>query len=913
MDALKEKREGAERELEAAYERPSAAPELYLRTHESAADQESAAAQPPLNELKAAARLRAAPAAQTAESTETQDAITLKLAPEEHDEKMAELLDVLATGGVDKAIAAAESMGNPHLTDDFHRVLVEYLREGHVAPRTPRKKSNMGKALGLTLLEVTLPRHAAHPDKSPSPDPLKLIRDFIAHMESFYRGTVGLGAENYFSFEIANPVGDAYTSIYLAVPSDRAELFEKQLLGLYPAARITERHDDYNIFVSGGGVAASAAVLRDRPIFSLRTFADITSDPLDVLLNTFSKLDVAGEGASVQFVILPYDRKLSGRYRFALEEIRRGKPIRKVTNLRRGLGRIVSEIVTTFVPHKELAPDKRPAADDPRIKAIERKVASPLMHVCIRILASAGTQERARAIVADLQAPFSVLADTSAGTGIEFKPVSKRKMPAFTHAFSYRILDERWALPLTTAELATLAHVPRPEASAAAPDVHQEHSAVGGAPPNLPADGTLLGVNRFRGSETKVYLANADRLRHLYAIGQTGTGKSTFLKNVILQDIENGDGVCFIDPHGSDVFDVLGRIPPERIDDVIYFDPGNTDRPMALNMLEYDPNHPEQKTLVVDELLGIFNKLFDMKVAGGPAFEQYFRNASLLVMESPELGSTLLDIARIFSDDAYRAQKIAACKNPIVVKFWEDIAERATGEQGLQNYAPYITNKFDVFTTNEIMRPIIATQHSSMNFREIMDTKKILLVNLAKGRIGDINGNLLGLIIVGKFLLAALSRVDSVGRDLPPFYLHIDEFQNFSTPSIATILSEARKYKLSLSIAHQFIAQLDEKIRDAVFGNVGSLVAFRVGAQDAEFLEKQFTPTFTAADLLRIDNHNAFARILSRGAPVQPFSIAIEPFQRGNNDNAARLAQLSALLYGRAKSEIETEISARYG
>ncbi|MGH7141382.1 MAG: type IV secretory system conjugative DNA transfer family protein, partial [Minisyncoccia bacterium] len=495
---------------------------------------------------------------------------------------------------------------------------------------------------------------------------------------------------------------------------------------------------------------------------------------------------------------------------------------------------------------------------------------------------------------------------------IVFNTIKKSRTRRFAEAFSYRLFDKGSAIVLSTAELATIAHLPRPDAALAAPDVRQEHSSAAPASSGIPRDGLLLGNNDFRGTKTPIYLSAPDRLRHLYTVGQTGTGKSTFLKNLILQDIKNGEGVCFIDPHGSDIFDIIGSVPPERIDDVIYFDPGDLQRPLALNMLEYDANHPEQKTLVVDELLGIFNKLYDMKTVGGPAFEQYFRNAALLVMESPELGSTLLDIARLFSDDAYRAQKIAACRNPIVVKFWEDIAERTTGEQGLQNYAPYITNKFDVFTTNEIMRPIIAQQKSSMNFREIMDKKKILLVNLAKGRIGDINGNLLGLIIVGKFLLAALSRADSPGRDLPPFYLYIDEFQNFSTPSIATILSEARKYKLSLTVAHQFVAQLSEEIRDAVFGNVGNLVAFRVGAQDAEFLEKQFVPTFTQADLLRIDNYNAFARILARGEPQPPFNISIPPFPGGSTENALRLAQISALLYGRPRKEIEAEIAKRY-
>ena len=399
-------------------------------------------------------------------------------------------------------------------------------------------------------------------------------------------------------------------------------------------------------------------------------------------------------------------------------------------------------------------------------------------------------------------------------------------------------------------------------------------------------------------------------MRHFYIIGQTGTGKSVLLKDIIIQDIRAGAGVCMIDPHGSDVLDILSQIPEERMQDVIYFDPGATERPMALNMMEYDESRPEQKTLVVDELLGIFKKLFGaVPESMGPAFEQYFRNAALLVMEDPASGNTLMDISRIFSDSEFRARKLAACKNPIVQRFWQDIAMKASGEQGLENYAPYVTNKFDAFTTNEIVRPIIAQQKSSFNFRELMDTKKILLVNLAKGRIGELNANLLGLVIVGKFLIAALSRADSAGQDLPPFYLHIDEFQNFTTPSIAVIFSEARKYKLSLTVAHQFIAQLTDEIRDAVFGNVGSICSFRVGAADAEFLEKQFAPTFTANDLMNVDNRNAYLKLLIDGKPSTPFNIETLPFEVGHKDNVSMMQELSALKYGRPRAEIEAEMA----
>jgi hypothetical protein len=380
---------------------------------------------------------------------------------------------------------------------------------------------------------------------------------------------------------------------------------------------------------------------------------------------------------------------------------------------------------------------------------------------------------------------------------------------------------------------------------------------------------------------------------------------------MIMQDIKNGEGVCMIDPHGSDIQDVLASVPPERVKDVIYFDPSHTERPMGLNMLEYDERFPEQKTFVVNELISIFNKLFDMKVAGGPAFEQYFRNSALLVMEHPASGNTLIEIGRVLGDKAFRELKLSYCKNPIVTQFWRN-AEKTTGEQSLSNFVPYVTSKFDSFISNDIMRPVIAQEKSSFNFRDIMDNKKIFLVNLAKGRLGDINANLIGLILVGKILMAALSRVDSFGKTLPPFYLYIDEFQNITTDSIATILSEARKYKLSLTIAHQFIAQLDEKIRDAVFGNVGSMAVFRIGSDDAAYLEKQFEPTFSQKDIMNIDNYNAYLKLLVGGRPAKPFNIETLPSPKLNHQIAEKIREISFLTYGKDRAEVEAGIMKRY-
>lgn len=838
------------------------------------------------------------------------DAITLQLSAEEHDSRMGEFMHVLQEKGVAKAIKAAEATNNPHLIDDFHRILVEWVREG--LPAKGSGNNTYKIPLAMALFEVTLPQ--AGLEKEKPTDSTRTLREFISLMEQFYRGMLQMDTKHgeYLSFEIANPAGALHTSTYIAIPQNRKALLEKQLLSLYPAARVVERHDDYNAFAEGSQTVAAKASQAERSIYSLRTFDTFPNDPLDSLLNAFSKLDEAGEGAAIQFVISPRDKGLMARYRRTIQNIHTGTPIRYATNVPTGMMRVFHEIYDIFGSPKKLEQDERPKADDPRIKNLENKVTSPILLANIRIVASAATAARAQAVLEDIKAPFQQFADT-AGNKLEFKEVPKRKIKSFAHAFSYRLLDESAAMPLSAMELSTLAHLPRPEALQAAPELRQDKARAAAAPVGLPKDGVLLGINRFRGGETRVYIQPEDRLRHLYLIGQTGTGKSVLLKNIVKQDIASGAGVCFIDPHGTDVLDILSSIPPERMDDVIYFDPGSVERPMGLNMLEYDPAHPEQKTLVVDELFGIFKKLFGaVPESMGPAFEQYFRNSALLVMEDPASGNTLLDISRIFADPDFRARKLAACKNPIIKQFWEGIAAKTTGEQGLENYGPYVTNKFDIFTTNDFVRPMIAQQKSAFNFRDLMDNRKILLVNLAKGRVGDLNANLLGLVIVGKFLIAALSRADSFGKELPPFYLHIDEFQNFITPSIATIFSEARKYKLSLTVAHQFIAQLTDEIKDSVFGNVGSICAFRVGADDGEYLEKQFAPVFTASDMVRIDNYQAHIKLLVGGKPATPFNIHTLPFESGSMEHVTRMQEMSALRYGRPRAEVEAEITARF-
>jgi ribosomal protein S25 len=850
-------------------------------------------------------------------SQERTEGIVLELSPEEHDEKISEILGIMQEHGIKNALAVVEKMNDPHVQDDFERFLVQYLKAG-LPMQGMSEKTPEFKALHMTLYEVTLPEKTEAEEKG------KALKEVISSMEQFYSGMTSVDVSSgtgYFTMELAVANNSDDFTFNVAVHDSKKSLFEKQMLSIFHNAKIVEKKDDYNIFNEKGSTVASVATYKKNSIWPLKTYDQFDHDPLNSILTSFSKIKTQGQGAALQLVIRPQDGSHIKRYKKTLEDIMKGEKVSDALSKNdEGFGKYVGGFlreVSSFIESKEdkeKAKEKKKEAaqlvDKNVVDQINLKIAAPVASVNLRIVVSAENELVASQILQDIESSFNQFENTLGNT-LSFSRMRKGDLKSLLYDFTFRLADEKYRLLTNLKELTSLIHFPA-MVMKSSPHLKTAKAGSAPAPLELSKEGVLLGVNRDRGVETKVLMSPEDRLRHFYVIGQTGTGKTTLLKNMIAQDIANGEGVCMIDPHGSDIEDILALIPKHRYEDVIYFDPSHTARPMAFNMLEYDRNYPEQKTFVVNEMLSIFNKLFDMKTAGGPMFEQYFRNAVLLVMEDPESGNTLLDVSRILSNKAFRELKLSKCQNPIVIQFWKEVADKAGGEAALANIVPYITSKFDVFLSNDIMRPIIAQESSSINFREILDTKKILLINLSKGRLGDINANLIGLIVVGKILMAALSRVDSLGKNLPPFYLYIDEFQNVTTNSISTILSEARKYKLSLSVAHQFIAQLEEGIRDSVFGNVGSIATFRVGAEDAEYLEKQFSPVFTAKDIMSIDNRNAYIKMLAHGRPVKPFNIETMTPPQGNKSVVDAIKQLSHLKYGRDRKLVEEEIMKKY-
>ncbi len=844
------------------------------------------------------------------------DAVVLDLAPEEHDTIMGELLTLVREKGVRNALSVVEKLHDAHVEDDFHRFLAEYLKEGY-ATKGVKEGEPLWKALHMTLLEVTLPFAASDAQEHQKP-----LKELLSSMEQFYAGALSVAEEkgskkNYFALELAVESHQEHVVLYLSVPVEKVPLFEKQLLSIFPQARIEVSKNDYNIFVPEGQTAGSVASYAQPSAYSIKTHESFDYDPLNILLSAFGKLLRVGEGAAVQVLVRAAQTDYAATYRKALEKILKGTPVKEALKEKSVVSSIGKEINELFFMTKEKKDKKKEKerehpVDDIAVEQIKQKISHPIAEVNVRLLASATSQTRADAILSDIEATFSQFNEPR-GNAFAFTRVKPGNIKVLIKNFAFRLFADGDVMPMNLREIASFIHVPSTSGDASR-ELKRSKSTVTPAPIDLPQEGVLLGYNTYGNQQTPVRMLPEDRLRHLYCVGQTGVGKTTLLKNMIIQDIKNGEGVCMIDPHGTDLIDVLSQIPAERWDDVIYFDPAYTPRPMGLNMLEYDTRYPEQKTFVVNEVFSIFQKLYgSVPESMGPMFEQYFRNSAMLVIEDPETGNTLFDVSRVMTDKAFRDLKLSRCKNPVVVQFWREIAEKAGGEASLANIVPYISSKFDVFLANDIMRPIITQKKSVFNFREIMDERKILLVNLSKGRLGDINANLIGLIIVGKILMAALSRVDMLGtKDIPPFYLYIDEFQNVTTDSIATILSEARKYKLGLNVYHQYIKQLDEKIRDAVFGNVGTICSYRVGSEDAEFLEKQFTPVFTANDLMNVDNFNAFLKPLIRNKTERPFSIYIPNTEKGNPEVIETLKQLSYNRFGRPREEVEAEIGSMY-
>ncbi|MFA6197943.1 MAG: type IV secretion system DNA-binding domain-containing protein [Patescibacteria group bacterium] len=775
--------------------------------------------------------------------------------------------------------------------------------------------SHIPAAFQKTILRVMVPKeHMELEERSDRPQ--GGMKELMAVAEALYANIGGIvrfqrwysrllfGRQDHIGMEIVADQDEV--TFYFAVPHKYAEFVEQQIHAQYPEAEIESVHD-YNIFHHESFIVGTYLRLSQRSIFPIRTYQKMESDPMSAITNVLSKVREP-EGAAIQILVRPAPRGWQTGAQKYTHQVITGK------SNGAGLGSTMDVVWSSAFSNRDkeqkAAEEQRfyhmSPMEEERIKSIGEKVSKVGFEVNVRIVVAGADKMRANLTLDNIVNTFNQYALQEVGNRfVRIKPRGHWQHNLIRD-FIYRHFHSRHAMILNTEELTSLFHLPLSDTET--PNIRWASAKRSGPPVNIPKEGLVLGKSNFRGRETFVRIKRDDRRRHFYMIGKSGVGKSNLIINMAVQDIENGEGVCVIDPHGDLIEDILEHIPVQRADDVIIFDPSDTERPVGLNMLEAD--RPEERDFAVQEMIAIFYKLFPPEMIG-PMFEHNMRNVMLTLMEDAQHPGTITDIPRMFTDPEFQKYKLKFVTDPIVRAFWEKEMAK-TSDFHKSEMMGYLISKVGRFVENRMMRNIIGQPHSGFDFKAVMNEKKILLVNLAKGKTGEVNSSLLGLIIVSKLQMAALSRADMPQEQRHDFYLYIDEFQNFITDSIATILSEARKYRLNLIIAHQYMGQLvqnqDTKIRDAVLGNAGTMAAFKIGVEDAETVSKIYAPVFNEYDLLNIEKYNAIIKLLVDNQPVRAFNFQPLPPVKGNAELAAKIKQLSRVKYGRDQSAVEREI-----
>lgn len=720
-----------------------------------------------------------------------------------------------------------------------------------------------------------------------------------------------LYGQRHFSFEII--AKDGFIKYYAIVPAVLTETVRQAVQSAYPTARIEEKREE-NIFAPRGTIdtiAGAELTLNKEAYLPIATYEDTKHDASMAILNALGAVK-QDEGASVQILFRPAHKNWSENTRKHVEDMQKGKTSTKTVGA--GIGQFAMDVIRApwEVPdmHEktEVTENSAPVKQD-EITAITNKMRYPVFETLIRVVASADTKPRSEAILGGILSSFSQFTSPEFN-GFKVNAMKDPKKLAVDYTFRFFPMKISSNV-LNSIELASIFHLPEQDAIPSSSVERQLTKQVDG-PAKLATEGLFLGTNEFRGAKKAIYLQEKDRRRHMYVIGQTGMGKSVFLENLAFQDMCDGKGFAFIDPHGDAVEAILKRVPEERIDDIIYFDPADIEHPVGMNMFEF--TNEDQKDFIVQEGISMLQSLFDPQNQGffGPRGQHMFRNAALLLMSDPK-GATFIDIPQCFTDPEFVKSKLKYVTDKAVYDYWtkEFPASQKSSDAG--EVITWFSSKWGPFIANTIMRNTLGQVKSGFNIREIMDNKKIFLVNLSKGRLGDINANLLGMIFVMKFQQAAMSRQDIPEDQRQDFCLYVDEFQNFATDSFESILSEARKYRLNLIVANQFMTQLTEKIREALLGNVGTIVCGRIGVTDAELMVKAFTPTFTAEDLTKTPNFAAVTKVMMFDMPSAPFTISLpSPMGNPNDELMNNLKLLSATKFAKTRSEVEREIQDRW-
>jgi len=733
-----------------------------------------------------------------------------------------------------------------------------------------RNKDREERSLDFVLLQISVPRD--------NEIKIDAADQMFSSLYSIYKGSTFsfLKPQDHFSLEIVALPEEI--KFYISCPKSVQDLIEKQIHGAYPGAEVREV-DEYNIFSEDGKLAFAALKLKSSNYYPVKTYKELATDPLSQITSALAKMQ-PGEGAAVQILAVPAD----GKWRSA------GK-------------RYIAK-----TKQDELSPknEGKVTPEPKKMEAIENKIAKVGFKMIIRIVVSAKTEEEARVHLDNIKSTFSQF--TSEYNSFSTANIRFKKQFLVDFVYRYLPLFGNFGV-LNTEELASIFHLPNKTVET--PGIFWVNAKRAPAPAQIPSSGLHLGKSVYRGSSKEVYISQDDRRRHVYIIGKTGTGKTELLKYMVMQDINAGHGVAFIDPHGDAAEDILAMIPPERAEDVIYFNPADTERPIGMNMLEAQTE--QEKHFVATYIVGLMYKLYDPHKTGiiGPRFEHAIRNAMLTVMSEP--GNTFVEVVRVLTDARFVQELLPKVSDPVIRRYWTDQIAQTT-DFHKSEVLDYIVSKFGRFVTNRTIRNIIGQSKSAFNLRDIMDNKKILVVNLSKGRIGEENSNFLGLVLVPKILVAAMSRQDVPEEQRPDFFLYVDEFQNFATETFADILAEARKFRLNLIVANQFIGQIEEEVKNAIFGNVGTLTSFRVGVTDANYLQHEFTPVFNETDLINVERFHAYVKTIVHNEPVPPFSLdTTRDLTKVEKDPriSEMIKQLSRLRYGRDVNVVDAEIIHR--
>lgn len=732
-------------------------------------------------------------------------------------------------------------------------------------------------SLDSVLLQIAVPKN--------NDIKIDAMEQFISSLYSIKKGgwKQKFKLQPAMSFEIVARQDDI--RFYIWTPNRYRDLIEKQLHGSYSDAEI-RLVDEYNIFNESGKVAYKSLQLKKENYYPIKTYKELSVDPLASLTSALAKMQ-KDEAAAIQILISPSEggwKKEGSAY--------------------------ISQIKKS-----ESDPEKAKFATSARtLEAIESKISKSGFVANLRVVVVSDDDSKAKGHLENIMSAFSQFnSDLNS-----FSSRKIRRKGAFVENFLYRYQSlfhfkgNRESV-LNSEELATIFHFPNRQITT--PHIHWLYSKTAPAPQEIPSEGLYMGKSVYRGIERPIHIQDEDRMRHMYLIGMTGTGKSKLLEDWILQDMKAGKGLCFIDPHGDAVEELLELVPPERAEDVIYFNPFDSERPIGLNLLEAKTE--DQKHFVATTIINMMYKIFDPYKTGivGPRFEHSVRNAVLTATVDP--GATIIEIMRILENPGgpYLQHFLPKVTDPMVRNFWtEQIAH--TSEFHKSETLDYIVSKFGRFVTNRMLRNIVGQSESSFSFREVMDQGKILFVNLSKGELGEENSSFLGLILVPRILMAAMSRTDIPEEKRRDFYLYVDEFQNFATPDFAQILSEARKYRLALCVANQFIGQIEEEVKNAIFGNVGTKLCYRVGVSDANYLAREFAPVFSEDDLLNIEKYHVYMKTIVNNEPVPPFSMSVakdmEAWRKMKNPKVAKIIkEMSRLKYGRDVKMVEEDISRR--